>query len=115
MVAAAVHLEAYRLDAAGAVKPGKPEAIALANFLPRAFVKALAQAAADAETNPAAKTVAYVRGLGATSFDAALGLNVGMGSELAEAVQGEVSEMEKNWARTAERLGLPGAKIDEVL
>jgi hypothetical protein len=103
--------------------PGKPEAIAAAGFLPRAFVKAMAERARDAHQDPAGRTVAYVQALGAKTFDDALDLGSGaMPRDLGELVNSEVTRQAEQaastaerWARTAERLGRPGAKLEDIL
>lgn len=106
--AAAVALGAYRLQDNKLV-PGAPEAVRQASFLPKALTRAIAQSMADAESSPAAKTAAYVRALGAASFEAALGLDDGarIATELADAVRAETDAQAATWERTAAILGVP--------
>lgn len=115
MTASAIQLEGVVMRGDRVVL-GQPAAVRICGFLPREFIRAKAQEAAAAETNPAMKTHVFVRAMGADSWDDALGLDTGlMPPDVGQQVSAELAKMEETWARTAERLGFPGKRMDEIL
>lgn len=113
-VAAACAIGSHVLSADGRLVPASRNAVAQATFLPRAFVHGISREAAATAATPAERTLRFLDGIG-TDLDSALGLNSSIGGDVADAVRGEISAMDEQWAKTAERLGLPGAKLGDVL
>lgn len=123
--AATIAWDAIRLDAAGELAPGAPEALAKSTFIPRAMRKELADRAMSAipESNPAARTHAWLTVMGQRDMDAALGLGSGlMPTDVGKQVNAEIARQSEQaastaerWAATAARLGRPGANPEDVL
>lgn len=100
--AAALACGAYSMRD-GKLTPGAPEAIRQASFLPKAFVRAQAQAAADAETSPLAKTHAWARAMGGKDFESVL---MGSPPTLPETVAKMVAEQPRWSEKQKIALGL---------
>lgn len=109
--------DAYRLNAEGQLIPGKPQAIAQCrHFLPPAMIKAISATGAESATGPAAKTLAYVQGLGAASWDSALGLGDSrIDPEVLAEVRKDISSMDATWERNAAILGVPSDTLKDAL
>lgn len=94
-----------------------PRAIqSIRSQLPREFVEGVARVAAEAAPNAAARTLEHMRGLGAESWDAALGLGDSRidPAVLAE-VRKDISSMDSTWERTAAILGVPSDSLKGAL